>query len=114
MEQKNTDGDGKDPKHVEKKEPPKVDKEADRRERANMVYASQFAYTIVIGTFLLGWLGKWVGTKLGGEGLSTTLMLLFGAIGFSAEMYRMWRMFAPPGNKDKKGKDAGDKNDKKS
>ncbi len=93
--------------------------EEERRERFHWIAASQFAYTLVGATLLLGWLGHWLGNKLGGEPWNLILMLLFGGTGFVIEMWRMIRMFTPKDDK-KNGKDSnkdqkgGKDNDKKS
>ncbi|MBX9670108.1 MAG: AtpZ/AtpI family protein [Candidatus Obscuribacterales bacterium] len=90
--------------------------EEERRERFQWVAASQFAYTLVGATLLLGWLGHWLGNKLG-EPWNLILMLLFGGTGFVLEMWRMIRFVTPKDNKKDKSEDAdkGDKgNDKKS
>lgn len=72
-----------------------------RRNRLHWAVASQFAYTLVIASCVLGYAGHWLGNQLGGSPWNFILMLLFGGIGFAAEVYRMIIMFSP---KDKTGK----------
>ena len=97
-------------KRLEKKEPPpEEDKESKRRNLMQMVVASQFAYTLVAATLLMGWAGNWIGNKLGGQPWTWILMFVFGGFGFAAEMYRMLKMFSPTdksaGKSDKKNDD---------
>jgi F0F1-type ATP synthase assembly protein I len=87
---------------------PKVDK----KDAVNIAAASQFAYTLVFATLILGYCGHWIGTKLGGPPWNVLLMLIFGGIGFGAEMYRMLRMFSPK-KEDKNTSKKDDKNDSK-
>ncbi|HEY9786044.1 MAG TPA: AtpZ/AtpI family protein [Candidatus Obscuribacterales bacterium] len=60
----------------------------------NMLVASQFAYTLVIATELLGYAGYWLGNQLGGEPWNIILMLVLGGFAFAGEVYRMIRMFS--------------------
>lgn len=71
------------------------DKERNRKRWQSAFVASQFAYTLVIATLLLGWLGHWLGSLLGGGLWSTILMFVLGAAGFVAEMWRMYKFFSP-------------------
>lgn len=76
---------------------PNDDKERQRNRKRwqSALVASQFAYTLVIATLLMGWLGHWLGSLLGGGLWSTILMFLLGSAGFVAEMWRMYKFFAP-------------------
>lgn len=84
---------------------PNDDKERQRNRKQwqSALVASQFAYTLVIATLLMGWLGHWLGSLLGGGLWSTILMFLLGSAGFVAEMWRMYKFFAP--SKDNNGDD---------
>lgn len=86
---------------------PKIPK-SDGQEMRKMIMASQFAYTLVGATLILGYFGHWLGGFLGGP-WNVLFMLLFGALGFGAEMYRMLKMVSP--KQDDKSKDAGTKGD---
>lgn len=95
------DGEKPDPKPADKPKVPKFD----QKETAKMFAASQFAYTLVGATLILGYFGHWIGGHMGGP-WDVILMLLFGALGFCAEMYRMLKMFSPKDkSKDEKTKD---------
>lgn len=51
---------------------------------------SQFAYSLVIVTVLMGILGRWIGVALlGGRPWDIILLILFGLLGFGGEVYRM-------------------------
>lgn len=51
---------------------------------------SQFAYSMVIVTVVLGLLGRWIGNALlGGRPWDVILLILFGLLGFGGELYRM-------------------------
>lgn len=85
------------------KEPGDKNKD-DRSQRKGLVSAlimSQFAYTLVIVTLLFGYCGHWLGkTFLGGEPMSTVLMLVLGTLGFGLEIYRMVKMIKSDNRKD--------------
>jgi hypothetical protein len=83
-------------------QPPKPDPEEERKNRNRMLAGSQFAYTLVIGSLVFGYIGHWLGTLLGGGLWSVSLMILLGGIGFVAEMWRMINFFS---DKNKKPKD---------
>jgi F0F1-type ATP synthase assembly protein I len=90
-----------DPKPLPKKTP-----EERNRDNVNMIAASQFAYTLVIGTCFFGFVGHWLGNKLGGAPWNAILMLLLGSLAFVGEMYRMFVMFSPKKEKKDESKDA--------
>ncbi len=100
-----------DPKPADKPLIPKIN----QKDAVNMAAASQFAYTLVGATLILGWCGHWLGVHLlGGRPWDALLMLLFGALGFGAEMYRMLNMFNVFGTKkDESKKDNNGKDDTK-
>ena len=77
------------------KPPPKKTPEERARDNVSMVAASQFAYTLTIGTLLFGFIGMWLGNKLGGAPWNILFMLLFGGMAFVGEVYRMYHMFTP-------------------
>ncbi|MDZ4833765.1 MAG: AtpZ/AtpI family protein [Candidatus Melainabacteria bacterium] len=80
------------PKLIDQLKPPKMDPGQTRQ----WLSASQFAYTLALGTFALGFAGHWIGAELlGGRPWDVLLMLLFGALAFCAEIYRMMVMFSP-------------------
>ncbi len=83
-------------------EPKKPDPEEERRNRNRMLAGSQFAYTLVIGSLVFGYIGHWLGKFLGGGLWSVSLMILLGGLGFVAEMWRMITFFS---DKSKKPKD---------
>lgn len=70
------------------------DGEKPRFDTRQYLVASQFAYTLVIATCLLGYAGHWLGDKLGGSPWNIILMLLLGFLGFAGEMWRMVTMFS--------------------
>jgi len=112
MSDNNTDNGGKTedrapPPEAGKK--PEKTKEQVNRENMKMIAASQFAYTLTIGTCFFGWLGHWVGMKLGGAPWNVILMLLLASLAFVGEVYRMWLMFNPK-NDDSDKKDGSKKN----
>lgn len=84
---------------------PNDDKERQRNRKGlqSALVASQFAYTLVIATLLMGWLGHWLGSLLGGGLWSTILMFILGSAGFAAEMWRMFKFFTS--SKDEDGAD---------
>lgn len=98
---------GSQPNPFGRKPPPEKTPQ-ERRDNINMIAASQFAYTLTIGTLLFGFAGMWLGNKLGGAPWNMLLMLLFGSLAFVGEVYRMYIMFTP-----KKPKDDGAKRDTK-
>lgn len=81
---------------------PNDDKERQRNRKGlqSALVASQFAYTLVIATLLMGWLGHWLGSLLGGGLWSTILMFLLGTAGFVGEMWRMYKFFTRPTDSD--------------
>ncbi len=83
-------------------QPKKPDPEEERKNRNRMLAGSQFAYTLVIGSLVFGYIGHWLGTLLGGGLWSVSLMILLGGLGFVAEMWRMITFFS---DKNKKPKD---------
>ena len=89
-----------------KPEPKKPDPEEERKTTMNMWAASQFAYTLVAASLVLGYIGYWLGGLLGGGLWSIFLMLILGGLGFAAECWRMIKTF---GNYDKKPNDGDDK-----
>ena len=88
--------------HRKQPEPNKPDPEEERKNRNRMLAGSQFAYSLVIGSLVFGYIGHWLGTLLGGGLWSVSLMILLGGIGFAAEMWRMIKFFS---DKNKKPKD---------
>jgi|AGTN01.3.fsa_nt_gi hypothetical protein len=84
---------------------PKDDKEGERNRKSwrSALAASQFAYTLVIATLLMGWIGHWLGSLLGGGLWSTILMFVLGAAGFVGEMWRMYKFFGPKDGDDDDG-----------
>lgn len=45
---------------------------------------------VVVAAFLFGFLGRWVGTRIGGEGIRDFLTLLGGFIGAAAGFYSLY------------------------
>ncbi|MBX3073373.1 AtpZ/AtpI family protein [Candidatus Obscuribacterales bacterium] len=88
-------------------EPPTKTPEERARENVNMIAASQFAYTLTIGTVLFGFVGMWLGNKLGGAPWNILLMLLLGGMAFAGEVYRMYIMFTPKKPKKPEGDGKG-------
>lgn len=80
-------------------------KESERRRKRwqSALVGSQFAYTLVIATLLMGWIGHWLGSLLGGTPWTLILMFLFGGVGFAAEMWRMLKFFSPKDGDDNDG-----------
>jgi hypothetical protein len=83
-------------------QPNKPDPEEERKNRTRMLVGSQFAYTLVIASFVFGYIGHWLGSLLGGGLWSVSLMILLGGVGFVVEMWRMINFFS---DKPKKPKD---------
>jgi F0F1-type ATP synthase assembly protein I len=114
MKDENTSKEGPSEGSKPPKAPPPKTPEERARENVNMIAASQFAYTLTIGTVLFGFVGMWLGNKLGGAPWNILLMLLLGCMAFAGEVYRMYIMFTPKKPKKPEGdvKDGGKKDGK--
>ncbi len=109
MKDENTSKEGQSDGSKSPESPPTKTPEERARENVNMIAASQFAYTLTIGTVLFGFVGMWLGNKLGGAPWNILLMLLLGGMAFAGEVYRMYIMFTPkkPKKPDGDGKGGG-------
>jgi F0F1-type ATP synthase assembly protein I len=105
MKDDNTSKEGHSAESTAPKAPPKKTPEERNAENVKMIAASQFAYTLTIGTVLFGFVGMWIGNKLGGAPWNILLMLLLGGMAFAGEVYRMYIMFTPKKPKDGAGDD---------
>lgn len=82
---------------------PNDPRENNRLNWRKALVGSQFAYTLVIATVLMGWIGHWLGSLLGGAPWTMILMLLLGGAGFAAEMWRMLKFFSTRDGDDNDG-----------